>query len=209
MAALCLHYTYDPSENVLSKDITGTTDFALRYAYDPANRLITVGEVDGPLSTRPIKSFHYARANDGTDLRAGKLVLSKRTNWVDVVGPLVTEANGTLPVVISQAYRYQGLDGRVSRRQTRYQFGGGNYAFETGFTYDEQGNVGQLEYPRCLHGDCAGLDPPRTVEFGHTRGFLSSVAGFAPSLSYQRGGMLHEVSHANGVVESVEVDPAH
>ncbi|MCP3998619.1 MAG: hypothetical protein GY722_26650, partial [bacterium] len=102
-------YTYDPSGNVMTKDVTGTTDFALRYAYDPANRLITVGEVDGPESTRPIKSFHYARSNDGTDLRAGKLVLSKRTNWVDIVGPLVTEVSGTLPVVISQAYRYEGL----------------------------------------------------------------------------------------------------
>ncbi|MCP3994680.1 MAG: hypothetical protein GY722_06410 [bacterium] len=46
------------------------------YAYDPANRLITVAEVDGA-STRPIKSFHYARGNDGTDLGAGKPVLSR------------------------------------------------------------------------------------------------------------------------------------
>ncbi|MCP3994678.1 MAG: hypothetical protein GY722_06400 [bacterium] len=202
------NYTYDPSGNVLTKDITGTSDFALRYAYEPANRLITVGEVDGE-TTRPIKSFHYARGNDGTDLRAGKLVLSKRTNWVDIVGPLATEVSGTLPVVISQAYRYEGLDGRVSQHQTRYQFSGGNYAFETGFTYDEQGNVSQLEYPRCLHYPCAGLDPPRTVDFGHTRGFLSSVEDFATSLTYQQGGMLHEVSHANGVVETVAVDAAH
>ncbi|MCP3910608.1 MAG: hypothetical protein GY713_06615, partial [Actinomycetia bacterium] len=167
-----------------------------------------VGEVDGE-TTRPIKSFHYARGNDGTDLRAGKLVLSKRTNWVDIVGPLDTEASGTLPVVISQAYRNEGLDGRVSRRLTRYKFNGGNYTFETGFTYDPQGNLSQLEYPRCLHGPCAGLDPPRTVDFGHTRGFLSSVAGFATSLTYQRGGMLQDVSHTNGVIESVAVDAAH
>ncbi len=65
----------------------GTSDFALRYTYDPANRLIAVGEVDGA-SVRPLKTFHYARTNDGTDLRAGKLVLSKRINWVDIVGPL-------------------------------------------------------------------------------------------------------------------------
>ncbi|MCP4843567.1 MAG: RHS repeat protein, partial [Actinomycetia bacterium] len=200
-------YTYDASGNVLSKDISGTSDFALRYAYDPANRLITVDEVDGPDSTRPIKSFHYARGNDGTDLRAGKLVLSKRTNWVDIIGPLVNpEVTGTLPVVISQAYRYQGLDGRVSRRQTRYRFDAGNFAFETGFAYDQLGNLSQLEYPRCLHGSCADLDPPRTIDFGHTRGFLSSVTGFA-SLTYQQGGMLHQVIHANGVVETIDVDP--
>ncbi len=97
----------------------------------------------------------------------------------------------------------------MSQRQTRYQFSGGNYAFETGFTYDQQGNLSQLDYPRCLHYPCAGLDPSRTVDFGHTRGFLSSVAGFAPSLTYQQGGMLHQVSHANTVVESVEVDPTY
>ncbi|MCP3998117.1 MAG: hypothetical protein GY722_24115, partial [bacterium] len=102
------NYTYDASGNVLSKDISGTIDFALRYAYDPANRLITVGEVDGA-STRPIKSFHYVRSNDGNDLRAGKLVLSKRINWVDLVGPLASEVSGTLPVTISQAYLYKGL----------------------------------------------------------------------------------------------------
>ena len=70
---------------MLSKDLSGTTDFALRYRYEPANRLIAIDEVDDE-ATRPLKSFHYARANDETigDRRAGKLVLSKRVNWVDI-----------------------------------------------------------------------------------------------------------------------------
>ena len=202
-------YTYDASANVLSKDISGTTDFALRYTYDPANRLIAVDEVDSPTTIRPIKSFQYARGNDGTDLKAGKLVLSKRVNWVDIIEPLDTLVSGTIPVTISQAYRYEGESGRVSQRQTRYHLAGTTYAFITGFSYDDLGNMSQIDYPRCLHHGCVGDDPPRTVDFGHTRGYLSSVPGFASSLTYQRGGMLHKVSHTNSVVETIAVDPTY
>ncbi|MCP3937680.1 MAG: RHS repeat protein, partial [Actinomycetia bacterium] len=202
-------YTYDASGNVLSKDISGTTGFALRYAYDPANRLIAVDEADGPDSTKPIKSFHYARTNDGTNLQAGKLVLSKRFNHVDPVGPLDPQVGGILPVIISQAYRYEGRGGRVSQRQTRYNLTGTHNAFITGFAYDDLGNLSQIDYPRCLHFPCVGLDPPRSVSYGYTGGFLSSVDGFATALTYQRGGILHQVTHANTVVETIEVDPIH
>ncbi len=194
---------------MLSKDIAGTADFALRYTYDPANRLIAVDEVDSMTTTRPIKSFQYARANDGSDLREGKLVLSKRVNWVAIVEPLDTRVSGTIPVTISQAYRYQGEGGRVSQRQTRYHLSGTTYAFTTGFTYDDLGNVSQIDYPRCLHHSCAGDDPARAVDFDYTLGYLSSVPGFAPELTYQQGGMLHQVTHANAVVETITVDPAH
>ncbi|MCP3992287.1 MAG: hypothetical protein GY724_24670, partial [Actinomycetia bacterium] len=114
-----------------------------------------------------------------------------------------------LPVIISQAYRYEGRGGRVSQRQTRYNLTGTHNAFITGFAYDDLGNLSQIDYPRCLHFPCVGLDPPRSVSFGYTQGFLSSVDGFASSLTYQRGGMLHQVNHANTVVETVEVDPDH
>ena len=35
-------YTYDASGNLLSKDLTGSDDFSLRYRYDGANRLNTL-----------------------------------------------------------------------------------------------------------------------------------------------------------------------
>ena len=112
-------------------------------------------------------------------------------------------------MTISQAYRYEGESGRVSQRQTRYHLAGTTYAFITGFSYDDLGNMSQIDYPRCLHHGCVGDDPPRTVDFGHTRGYLSSVPGFASSLTYQRGGMLHKVSHTNSVVETIAVDPTY
>ena len=192
-------YTYNASGNVLSKDIAGSSDFSLRYRYDAANRLLGVDEVTGanPETVRRLKEFQYARANNGSDLRQGKLVLSKRINWVDPVPPL-EGLTGTLPVTISQAYRYQGLDGRVSERQTRYQLGLGHFAFSTGFEYDPLGRVSSLSYPRCLHYGCAGRDPERTVGFTYQRGFLTSVGGFATSLTYQLGGMLHQVAPETG-----------
>jgi hypothetical protein len=64
-----------------------------------------------------------------------------------------------------------------------------------------------LRYPRCLHAGCVGDDPPREVDFSYVRGFLTPVAGYAPSLSYQLGGMLHQVAHANGVTETIATKP--
>lgn len=46
------------------------------------------------------------------------------------------------------------------------------------------------------------------MDLGYTRGYLNSVDGYA-SLAYQRGGMLHQVTHANAVVETLNVDPIH
>jgi RHS repeat-associated protein len=197
-------YTYDASGNVLSKDLTGSGDFSLRYRYDPANRLIGVDEVvtPSPLTVRPLKEFQYARSNDGVDKRAGKLVTSKRINWVDPVAPLFG-AVGSIPAAITQAYRYEGRDGRISARQTSATLGVGHYAFLTEFEWDRQGNLDLLSYPRCLHPGCVGGDVARDVDFTYQRGFLKTVEGYATNLLYQLGGMLHQVSHSNGVTETI------
>ena len=197
-------YTYDASGNVLRKDIAGSNDFSLRYRYDPANRMIGLDEVlqTNPLIVRPLKEFQYARANAGNDRRAGKLVTSKRVNWVDAIGPLAG-ATGSVAASVTQSYRYEGRDGRVSARQTRANFGTEHYAFLTELVWDFQGNLESLKYPRCLHHPCVGNDVTREVEFNYQRGFLSQVEGYA-SLAYQLGGMLHKVEHANGVTETIE-----
>ena len=108
---------------------------------------------------RLLKEFHYARSNAGPDLRAGKLVTSKRTNWVDPIIPLFG-GEGSIPIAITQSYRYEGRDGRISARQTRATVGVGHYAFLTEFEWSRQGNLEVLRYPRCLHAGCVatGLD---------------------------------------------------
>jgi hypothetical protein len=144
---------------VLSKAIAGSSDFSLRYRYDPANRLVGIDEVvdPSPLEVRPLKEFHYARTNDGPDRRAGKLVSSKRTNWVDPINPLFGGESG-IPITITQSYRYEGRDGRISARQTRAVIGVGHYAFLTELEWTHQGNLDLLRYPRCLHAGCVGED---------------------------------------------------
>jgi len=105
-------------------------------------------------------------------------------------------------------FRYEGIDGRISARQTRFSFNGQTFAFQTGFETDAQGNLSAIDYPQCLHAPCAGETPARRVTYGHTRGFLTSVPGYADALTYQAGGSLHQVEHANGVDYTFELNPA-
>jgi len=44
------------------------------------------------------------------------------------------------------------------------------------------------------------------VSYEYERGFLTEIPGWAPSLSYQAGGMPYQVIHSNGVVDTVEID---
>ncbi len=201
-------YSYDARGSVLSKRIGGSTEFDLDYFYDPAGRLIRVDESNGG-SPRKLKEFRYGRKNVGADKRAGKLVQTTRHNWVDLVNPL--NANpGFLDVRISESFVYAGRGGRMSERQTRYQLGVGHYAFQSGFSYDLQGNLATLDYPDCLHTNdsCDQVSPPRQVSFAYDKGFLTAVPGFASSLSYQSGGMLTQISHQSGITETRQVDPS-
>ncbi len=129
-----------------------------------------------------------------------------RHNWVDIQNPLAPEP-GSLDVKLSESFRYTGRQGLMSEKQTRYQFFAGNYAFTTGFAFDTQGNLSQLDYPSCQHADggCATNDPQRTVNFNYEKGMLRSVPGFANNLTYQSGGMLHQLTHGDGVVDTQEV----
>ncbi len=124
----------------------------------------------------------------------------------DIQNPLAPEP-GSLDVKLSESFRYTGRQGLMSEKQTRYQFFAGNYAFTTGFAFDTQGNLSQLDYPSCQHADggCATNDPQRTVNFNYEKGMLRSVPGFANNLTYQSGGMLHQLTHGDGVVDTQEV----
>lgn len=194
---------------MLTKDIEGTTRFDLTYTYDVAGRLIKLEETNSG-SPRPLKEFYYARSNTGTNLRAGKLVMTKRHNWVDILEPLPNAVSGSLDALITEVFKYEGLDGQPSARQTRYTFNGAVYAFNMSQTYDALGNVATLTYPQCIHGkgDCDTAAPARTVSKSYTKGFLSSVTGYAPKIAYQSGGMLHQIEHANGVKYTMEINPS-
>jgi hypothetical protein len=75
--------------------------------------------------------------------------LAASTHWVDPIDPLFG-AVGSIPIPITQSYRYEGRDGRISARQTRAVVGVGSYAFLTELEWTRQGNLDLLRYPRCL-----------------------------------------------------------
>ena len=45
--------------------------------------------------------------------------------------------------------------------------------------------------------------PDRAIDFTYAHGLLTEVESLATQLSYQLGGMLHTVDHANGVTETL------
>ncbi|NJM54873.1 MAG: hypothetical protein HC841_02130 [Verrucomicrobiae bacterium] len=201
------NYSYDALGNVLSRTIAGSTDFDLDFRYDAAGRLIKLSERNGPNGPRLLKEFFYGRQNNGNDKRAGKLTMSRRHNWVDPVGPL--EATGSLDLVVTQSYFYEGRDGRVSKRLTSLKVPSiTTYAFVTDFNWHPLGVLSDIDYPECLHPRCSGRAPPRNVAYSYTRGFQTAVPGYASSITYQGGGMLHQVQHTNGVSYTVEREAA-
>jgi hypothetical protein len=72
----------------------------------------------------------------------------------------------------------------------------GSQSFTTSFEYGLLGDIASIDYPR---GDWPFQSAPlRQVEFELDLGFLTAVPGYAPSITYQLGGMLREIDYANG-----------
>jgi hypothetical protein len=154
----------------------------LTYKYDFAERLLLVRET-GPNFTacsqlsgpKCLKLFSYAVQNGTGDYKNGKLFQSIRYNY-----PLL----GGIPyqAFITHTYHYGGVDGRVSQRDTLLTFALSGQpttpssSFTVSFAYDLLGNTSSITYPTCTFTECVGKDVPRTVNFNHTNGFLTSVA---------------------------------
>ena len=71
-----------------------------------------------------------------------------------------------------------------------------------------------MTYPACKiakNSECSPNDlsgaPTRTVSHGYTNGFLTSVGGFASSITYHANEMIASVVHPNGVTDLFELDP--
>lgn len=223
---LATTYSYDSRGNVLLRDAPGgpsaSPDFDLEYLYDPAGRLTQVWEANGGSPSRLLKEYFYGYANHTptSDYRKGKLIQTIRYNWIDAVEPLPFANEGNNEVRVSETFQYQGPGGRVSARQTRRTFAGLTgeaVIFNFSQTYNDLGLVEEVTYPDCSHNleGCASVAPPRKVKYSYTEGFLTKVEdstdstnlqGIADSLTYQAGGMLHEIIHGNGVTETVAIN---
>ena len=167
----------------------------LRFTYDRAERLQRVDEIVGT-GTRPLKVFTFGISNP--DRSNGKVLTATRSNYP--AAPL----SGTYEVV--ESFTYLGLEGRVSRKHTQLTGGGEQMSFVQTFSYDPLGPVETLGYPECTFAACTDR-LPRPVKFGYTKGRLTSVAGFASSITYHANGLIDRVKHSNGIDDLQGNDP--
>lgn len=188
-------YQYDALGHPTYSTIIGSVDFELRSSYDRAGRLVLLEQKSGTI-WKPLKEFFYARESDGLSWQGGKLVLAKRHNWVDPVSP--TLQLGNIDAVVSDAYRYEGIGGRTSKKTTSFRLGGATNVFESSFSYDDFGNLTTITYPDPISWPLSRDKRFRQVQYGYDLGFLTSVEGYAPDITYQLGGMLHQVDYATG-----------
>ncbi|MEM9595174.1 MAG: RHS repeat-associated core domain-containing protein [Acidobacteriota bacterium] len=191
-----VRYTYDALGRALSRRLDGDSAnrFALDTTYDAAGRVTQVhGFVPGSSQTRLLVEHAYARGSENGAGGRGKPAVSKRHHWIPSGG-------GERHVVVSELWSYGGPGGRVSSLLQRASNGVG---FRTDLTaYDDLGNVTKLGYPQCTAGTgCENLTAFE-VEYGYTRGQLTSITDFASSIGYLPDLRLASLAHANGVTET-------
>lgn len=171
--------------------------FDLRLFYDRAERATLIEEAG---TGNDLKSFTYATDNSFGNLKKGKLEAATRHNWV-----LHPENGNLIDVTVTEQYTYGGKGGRVSQRGTSLNTG---HTFTQSWSWDDMGRVSSLTYPTCTFAECAPANPASsTVGFGYTEGLLTSVTGYAGTITYHSNGTLNQVQHANGVTYSRGLDP--
>jgi RHS repeat-associated protein len=155
-----------------------------------------------------IPSLLYDGATgDGT----GKLWRAIQYNRVAL--PWVDYGPDTNPsVTVTETYAYEGKAGAVSNRHTLIQglgFGAADPEFDVSWAWDDLGNVAELTYPTCYHGNCtATVSPGRDVDSTYAEGLLTDVVGWMDDpIDYHANGAFSEIHHANGVIDHQVLDP--
>ena len=190
---------YDAGGNLRSRtDGSSTGMYDLAMTYDSAGRLLTVQDRDpATAQRRTLKEYTYATENACTngqcDERRGKLWKATRHNYLPNLGD----------VKVEETYTYTGLGGRPKKRETvvtgTAAFTGASFVLEQSWT--SLGHLDSITYP-----STAAVSQPRIVSYGYTDGQLTSVSGYASSITYHPNRLPAVVTHANGVAESWVLD---
>jgi YD repeat-containing protein len=171
-----ISYQYDARGNVTSKVTAAKT---LAMTYDAAGRLKSVLSGGSPL-----QEFAYGPAD-----AHGRMSSAVRHNWHPDLGG---------DVAVTETYTYEGLDGRMSSKQTTVSTG---QTFVDHYTYHPFGSLAAVTYPQCT--GCGGATgPARDVNNVYAAGFLTGVAQYTASsgIKYYPNGLLASLPHANGVL---------
>lgn len=205
---------YDAKGNAGFKSVNAQTHFDLKFTRDGAARLVKV-ESRNPYDLsafRTLKEFIFASANDGANLRSGKLETALRHNYLPSVGD----------VIVTETYRYDDAAGRVTQRTTDLFLDGAMptplQRLVQKFNYDDLGAVVESEYPTCHDVPCGQptwSKVKRTFASGHLKTVKSerlnadgttTVFGFASDITYTPGGMMNTLTHGNGVIDTISPD---
>ena len=162
-----------------------------RRDVDFAGRVTTVSEESGRL----LKSFVY----DTISGAAGKLAEAHSFNYAPTLQ--------TSTIEVDETYAYDGIAGAVSDRTTQFVDNGTpTESFTLHYDFDRAGQVKAIDYPGCTGGSCGSGAPSRTVDYSYTNGFLTSVPGFASSITYHPNGLYSQIQHADGLRVQQAID---
>ncbi|HVF58782.1 MAG TPA: RHS repeat-associated core domain-containing protein [Thermoanaerobaculia bacterium] len=172
--------------------------FDLRFTYDRAERLTHVNEPAPGGGVRALKLFTYGTSNAAGVRTNGRLEQATRWNY----------PTGFETAQVVETYTYGGVQGRVSRRDTQFVYGGvTKESWAQSWVHDALGNLSQQTYPDCTAPSLCGGAASRTVSSTRQRGLLTAVPGFATAITYHANGLYNQITHANGVVDTQTNDP--
>lgn len=184
--------SYDARGHLRERLVGGTT---LRFTYDDAERMTNVDRIAGGVTT-PLKAFTFAPANDGIDLKKGKLETAIRYNNLPQAGT----------IEVKESYAYATPSGQMSKRTTLVErVAGGTRTlmqqFEYSTDYDELRLPRTITMPTCQYG-CALGQALSNFTNTRTNGVVTRVdqiigQTYYPlgSFTYQPSGMVATVTH--------------
>ncbi len=193
---------------------TQTGPRVLLTEYDAAGRPVQQMEESGP-DLRMVSELFYARANTGSNKRAGKLVRAKRHNYIpedpDSPEPLLNH------YVVSERYEYLSESGMltdiatsmVAFDQDNIVHSRRDLIFELSTEYDSLGLLERIDYP--LSVKAGGPADALSIAIQHNHNQITKVIdntdGLAVAeLEYSRGA-LSSIINANLTTQSYFLDP--
>lgn len=192
----------------------GHSVFKHQYTYDHAERLTEVATGspfwDGVSSTgeyRPEKTFVFADANEGSNMKKGRLEYAIRENYRPCVGMNCWGDR----VRVTEKYEYDLLGRKASRVTTIDDLPSSTpvliRSIQQTFSYNSLGLLSSVNYPTCDDCGVPPSGPPgRDIPLTYSEGLLQSVGGYVPSLTYAATGTATTIAHDNGMTDSVTLD---
>ncbi len=193
------YHDYDAA-GLPHRKVNGPNDFG--YTYDFIGRRITI--LDRNRGNRLLTHFRWDSA---IGFGKGSLHYAMAYNYLD----LPWNTTGEETVKVRQVFRFEGIGGSVSRKDTKVYWSLDDVNFRQSFAFDDLGNPTTLTYPRCVApADCfnSPAGAVRTVGYTYTKGWLTAVPEWATQIDYLASGLPGSVHHANGVVDHFTPDPS-